>query len=243
MMDDPSPRSRRMQYPRHSAGYTYLLLFLVSSLSVAAVLWLLPPLSFIFGVGWVAPLVTIIIAFSVFLLFRRLIFKQLYGKIPNESEMVLMEYFAQHGDDDDEEVSAELIEKALHLREVTAGECMAKREEIIYISADASVAALKSLFVESQLSRIIVTEKESLDQVLGYVHVQQMFGSPSSIRRMILPIRFVPVAMPANELINQFIPTRTNIACVQEESGRLAGIVTLEDVLEQLFGEIEDEHD
>jgi putative hemolysin len=243
IMDDPSSRSRRMHHPKHSAGYSYLLLFLVCSLSVAAVIWLLPPLMFVFGVGWVAPLFTVLIVFSIFLLFRRLIFKHLYGKMPNESEMVLMEYFAQHSDDEDEDVSTELIENALHLREVTAGECMAKREDVVSIAANASIPTLKTLFVESHLSRIIVTENGSLDQVLGYVHVQQMFGSPSSIRRMLLPIRFVSASMPGNELINLFVPTRTNIACVQDESGQLAGIVTLEDVLEQLFGAIEDEHD
>ncbi len=242
-MDDPSPRNRRLPHPRHSAGYTYLLLFIMCGLSVAAVIWLLPPLSFIFGSGWVAPFFTLLVVFSVFLLFRRVIFQHLYGKSPNESEVVLMEYFAQYGDSEDEQVSAELIENALHLREVTAGECMARREEIIHIDADASVSALRALFVESQLSRIIVTEKDSLDHVIGYVHVQQMFGSPSSIRRMVLPIRFVPVNMAANELINQFIPTRTNIACVKDENDRLTRIVTLEDVLEQLFGAIEDEHD
>lgn len=242
-MDDPSSRPRRTQPQKYSALQTWLMLFLICSLSVLAVMWLLPPLNFIFGVGWVAPVVTIFIVFSIFLLFRRIIFKQLYGKMPNESEVVLMEYFAQHTDPEDEDVSAELIENALHLREVTAGDCMAKREEVVFINADASIEKLKNLFVESQLSRIIVAENDNLDQVIGYVHVQQMFGSPSSIRRMVLPIRFVSTTMTANELLNLFVPTRTNIACVRNEAGQLAGIVTLENVLEQLFGDIEDEHD
>ena len=82
-----------------------------------------------------------------------------------------------------------------------------------------------------------------MDNVLGYVHVQQLFSHPKSIQSIVMPITFVPESIQANDLLSKFIKNRTNIACVVDEYGGIAGLVTLEDVLEQLFGEIDDEHD
>ena len=240
-MDESSPRSRVAS--GHIGGLqSYTTILVVAMVATAAALWLLPPLSFVFGTGWFAVSFTVIIVFLVLILFRRLIFKHLYGRLPNESEAVLLEYFAQP-DEDREAVSNELIENALHLREVSAVDCMATKKDIVYFPVYQSLPQLRQLFIESQLSRIIVTEHDNLDSILGYVHVQQMFDAEQEIRSMVLPIEFVPTNMPANELLNRFVRTRTNIACVGDENGHLAGIVTLEDALEQLFGEIEDEHD
>ena len=123
----------------------------------------------------------------------------------------------------------------MHLKQVRAHDCMAPRPEIVHIDADASVEVLRQLFVESSLSRIIVTEGE-LDRVLGYVHVQQMFGKPADIRSMVLPISFVPETIQVNDLLGKFIKSSSSIACVVDEYGSLAGLITLEDALEQLFG-------
>ncbi|MEY3238702.1 MAG: hypothetical protein RIR11_140 [Bacteroidota bacterium] len=242
-MDEPSPRSRAVAASNAVGLHSYLAIFLVCLAATAAVIWILPPVSFVFGVGWFATFFTVSIVFIMLSLFRRLIFKQLYGKVPNESEAVLLEYFAQQDEDDKEDISTELIENALHLREIYAGDCMAAAKDIVYFPVSHTLKKLRHLFTESQLSRIIITESESLDTILGYIHVQQMFGEEKNIRQLVLPIQFVPATLPANELLNRFVRTRTNIACVSDANGQLAGIVTLEDALEQLFGAIDDEHD
>ncbi len=235
--------SRRALLPNAKIGQQqYLTIFVIASIATAGAIWLLPPLQFVFGVGIFAVGMTVVVVFLAFLLFRKLLFKSLYGRLPNESEAVLMEYFAQP-DKDREEVSTELIENALHLRDVATADCMAPKADIIYFPVNEPIAQLQKLFVESQLSRIIITKGRSLDHILGYVHVQQMFDGGKDLLQMVLPIAFVQADMPANVLLNRFVRTRTNIACVRDADGQLLGLVTLENALEQLFGAIEDEHD
>lgn len=200
-------------------------------------------LAFLLGSGWIAPLSVAILLFLLLLLFRNIILHHVYNP-PEEGDEALLEYFVQQstGSGAEEEVAAELLENALQLKAVRAHDCMAPRPEIIYIDLNASVEELRHLFMESSLSRILVTDGE-LDKVKGYVHVQQMFTQPKQIRDMVLPISFVPETIIVNDLLHKFIRTRTSIACVVDEYGSLAGLVTLEDALEQLFGEIDDEHD
>lgn len=200
---------------------------------------------FIYGTGWGAVSILALLVFTVFLLFRQLIFKNIYGGKNLEDEAMLLEYLALQDNNHrgKENIEKSLLENALHLKQVRARDCMAPRPEIVYIDVSASVAELRQLFVESSLSRILVTEDNELDKVLGYVHVQQLFAKPNSIRNMVMPITFVPESIQANDLLSKFIKNRTNIACVVDEYGSIAGLVTLEDALEQLFGKIDDEHD
>ena len=241
-MDESSSRNRVPSTVPAGGLQSWLTIFGIATVATGAAVWLLPPFSFLFGTGWFSVVMTVKFTFFIFVLFRRLLFKHLYGRLPNESEAVLLEYFSQP-DEDREEVSTELIENALHLREVSAGACMAPKADSVYFPVYKSLLELRHLFAESQLSRIIITENDSLDQILGYIHVQQMFDEEKEFRSMILPIAFVPAEMPVNELLSHFVRTRTNIACVRTPEGALGGIVTLEDALEELFGEIEDEHD
>lgn len=141
-----------------------------------------------------------------------------------------------------DEIDTELFEKALHLREVRVKESMVPRPEIEAIEADATIEELILLFRETNLSRIIVFENE-IDNVLGYVHHQQLLKPGRSIRNMAMDLPFVPETMRVGDLMNQFIKIRKNIACVVDEYGGTAGIITMEDILEEIFGEIEDEHD
>lgn len=144
--------------------------------------------------------------------------------------------------DSEEEIDTEIFEKALHLKEIKVKECMVPRTEIEDIDLYADIDELKKLFVSTKLSRLIVT-KEGIDNVLGYVHHQQLMMQPKSIRKLILEIPFVPEIMRVQDLMNIFIKETVNIACVVDEYGGTAGIITLEDILEEIFGEIEDEHD
>lgn len=141
-----------------------------------------------------------------------------------------------------EEIDSALFEKALHLQKVKVKECMIPRTEIRDIDVTESVEDLKGLFLETNLSRLIVS-KDDIDNVMGYVHHQQMLESPENISDMILDVPIVPEAMKVTDLMNKFIKERMNIALVVDEYGGTAGVITLEDILEQIFGEIEDEHD
>ena len=245
-MDEPSSRSglawtSALRIGSHTLPATWLLV----SACALAVLGLLPALSFVFGQGLAAPILIALLLFTVFLLFRRRIFRSIYPHIPNDEDAALIEYLVQQnatGAPGEEETEMELLENALHLKQVSAADCMAPRPEIVAVDVDAPVATLRQLFIESRLSRILVFESE-LDKVLGYVHVQQMFSNPSNIRSLILPIGFVPESIHVDDLLHRFVKDRTNIACVVDEYGGISGLVSLEDVLEQLFGKIDDEHD
>jgi len=246
-MDDPSSRSRYFFLNSYVGGHSYFFLFLLGLSAFTAYWFLLPFFSFVFGTGTFSIFMTGLMVFGTIIPFRKRLLKHLFGKAPDEGEAVLLEYFAQQNHhsttSQEENVAAELIENALHLQEVSAAACMTPKEQIVYVPVTADLKSVQQLFSTTQLSRILVTSDDRLDHILGYIHVQQLFEQPESIRKMTMPIRFVPASLPVNELLNRFVKTRTNIACVSDVTGRLAGIITLEDVLEELFGEIEDEFD
>lgn len=226
----------------HSFPATLLLVVL----GLTATWLLLPLFSFLFGTGWFSVTLVVLLLFGSLTLFKSLIFKNIYKNAHLDGEAALLEYLVQQnhsGLPGEEEVEMELLENALHLKQVRAHDCMAPRPEIIHIDVGASVGELRQLFIESSLSRILVTEGGDVDKVLGYVHVQQLFSKPANIQSIVMPITFVPESIQANDLLSKFIKNRTNIACVVDEYGGIAGLVTLEDALEQLFGKIDDEHD
>ncbi len=145
-------------------------------------------------------------------------------------------------EDSTEEIDTTLFEKALYLKQTKVKECMVPRTEIEEVDVSATIQDLKDKFQESNHSRLIVT-KDDIDNVLGYVHHLQMLEEPKGIEEMILTIPIVPEVMRVHDLMNRLIKDRINIACVVDEYGGTAGIITLEDILEEIFGEIEDEHD
>ena len=144
--------------------------------------------------------------------------------------------------DDDDDIDTDLFHNVLQLREVKVKECMVPRPEIEDIDVNDSIEDLEQRFKETKLSRLVVTE-DDIDNVLGYVHHAQMLKNPKNIKSLILDIPFVSETMRAQVLMNRFIKTGTTIACVVDEYGGIAGVITLEDILEEIFGEIEDEHD
>ena len=144
--------------------------------------------------------------------------------------------------EDEDEIDTDLFEKALYLRRVKVKECMVPRPEIESVDLHESVDHLKQRFIETNLSRLLVEEGD-IDNVIGYVYHQQMLKTPKTIKELVIDISYVPEAMPAQDLLNYFTKNRINIACVVDEYGGTAGVVTIEDIVEQIFGEIEDEHD
>lgn len=246
-MDIPLPkRILNWSSALRIGSHTFAATLFLSAIAVLGTLGMLPFFSYVLGTGWGAIAAVVALIFGGILLFKSLIFKEIYKNAHLDGEAALLEYLVQQnhtGLPGEEEVEMELLENALHLKQIRAHDCMAPRPEIIHINVDASVAELRDLFVESSLSRILVSEDGDVDKVLGYVHVQQLFSHPKNIQSIVMPITFVPESIQANDLLSKFIKNRTNIACVVDEYGGIAGLVTLEDALEQLFGKIDDEHD
>ncbi|MEM1215134.1 MAG: hemolysin family protein [Bacteroidota bacterium] len=141
-----------------------------------------------------------------------------------------------------EVIDKDLFGKALNLREVRVRESMIPRNEIKTVDVSTTVPELIEIFQATQLSRLLVID-EDIDNVLGYVHHQQLFDNPKAVRSLILPLPFVPEAMHVTELMNRLIKRKLSIACVVDEFGGVSGLISLEDILEEIFGEIEDEHD
>jgi CBS domain containing-hemolysin-like protein len=143
---------------------------------------------------------------------------------------------------EEEEIETDIFKNALHLKEVRVHECMIPRPEITHVDLLESVDDLADMFKEARHSRIIITDGD-IDNVVGYVHHQQLLADPETIVLAMREIQFVPETMSAKDLMQQMILKESNITCVVDEFGGTAGIITLEDILEEIFGEIEDEHD
>jgi putative hemolysin len=135
-----------------------------------------------------------------------------------------------------------ILQNALDFSSLKARDCMIPRTEIVAIEMDDTIELLHKTFTDTGLSKIIVY-RDSIDNIIGYVHSFEMFKKPKSIKQLLLPIAFVPAAIPGKELLELFAKQSGNIAVVVDEFGGTAGIITIEDVIEEIFGEIEDEHD
>jgi len=136
----------------------------------------------------------------------------------------------------------QILQNALDFDTVKARDCMVPRTEIISVDVEDDIDKLMSKFIDTGKSKIVVY-REQIDNIIGYVHSFEMFKSPQSIKQILLPITFVPEAIPGKELLETFTTKSATIAVVVDEYGGTAGVVTIEDVIEEIFGEIEDEHD
>jgi len=136
----------------------------------------------------------------------------------------------------------QIFQNALEFQNVRAREVMIPRTEIIAVDVSESINTIKKEFVETGLSKILVY-KNNLDEIIGYVHSFELFKNPKSIRSILLPVEFVPETMMINVAMDILIKKRKSIAIVLDEYGGTSGIITVEDIIEELFGEIEDEHD
>ena len=141
-----------------------------------------------------------------------------------------------------EDLDTNMLSNALSLKTTKARECMIPRTEIEAIPLDKSIDELMDTFIETQKSKIIVHGKD-LDEVLGFVHSHEMFGKPQDIEEILQPVLVVPETMPANVLLGEFTENKRSVAIVVDEFGGTAGMITIEDLIEEVFGEIEDEHD
>ncbi|SNR22737.1 hemolysin family protein [Flavobacterium sp. ov086] len=146
--------------------------------------------------------------------------------------------------EDDEEVDSEIqiFQNALEFSGVKARDIMTPRTEIVDIDLFDSVTDLKELFIETGYSKIVVSQN-SLDDIVGYVHSFDLFKKPKTIKSVLMTVEFVPETILIKDALDLLIKKRKNVAVVLDEYGGTSGIITIEDIVEELFGEIEDEHD
>jgi CBS domain containing-hemolysin-like protein len=150
-----------------------------------------------------------------------------------------MQSVEEHDEVDSE---IQIFQNALEFSEVKAREVMVPRTEIIAVDVKESLKTISTMFIDSGLSKILVYQ-DSIDDILGYVHSFELFKKPKSVKAITLPVVFVPATMLVKDVLNILTKKRKSIAVVIDEYGGTAGIMTVEDIVEELFGEIEDEHD
>ncbi|MEO9533756.1 MAG: hemolysin family protein [Crocinitomicaceae bacterium] len=136
----------------------------------------------------------------------------------------------------------QILQNALEFDTVKARDCMIPRTDIVALNIEDDVQKLKDKFINTGLSKILIY-RDSIDNVIGYVHAHELFSKPDAIKQVLLPIFIVPEAVLVKDLLQQFTKQKRSIAVVVDEFGGTSGIITVEDIVEEIFGEIEDEHD
>lgn len=136
----------------------------------------------------------------------------------------------------------QILQNALSFSEIKARDCMVPRTDIVAMEIEGSVEDLRKQFVDTGLSKILIY-RDTIDNIIGYVHSFELFKKPKSIKEILIPIAFVPEAALAKSLLELFAKQHGNIAVVVDEFGGTSGVITIEDVVEEIFGDIEDEHD
>ena len=160
------------------------------------------------------------------------------------SKIDLEHFFQQTREQDEEanELNTELFENALSLPMVKIRQCLVPRTEIEACELHTPIETLQQQFIQTQLSKLVIYD-DNIDNIVGYVHQLDLFNKPANIQSILHPMMVVPETMSAPDLMNKFTKERKSIAWVVDEFGGTAGIVTMEDLLEEIFGEIRDEYD
>lgn len=200
------------------------------------------PMIFIFGLLFIPTHIVLIIS-NLFLRLLRVDYQtneKVFSKV--DLEHYVSDLNDRIQDEEDFGNEMQILKNALDFDSVKARDCMIPRTEIIAVELTDTIDKLRGLFVETGKSKIIIY-RENIDNIIGYVHSFEMFKKPEAIKQILLPIQFVPEAKPGKELLELFAKVSGTMAVVVDEYGGTAGIVTIEDVIEEIFGEIEDEHD
>jgi putative hemolysin len=189
---------------------------------------------------WIANSFTRLSVFILNIIFDMRIDRRKEALTRADPELYFQQTSESHNDNPD--LNTELFENALSLAKVKVRECLVPRKEIEAVDINISIEELRNKLVETRLTKLVVYNG-NIDNIEGYIHQLDLFKQPKSIREILLPIPAVPESMSATDLISKFSKERKSIAWVVDEFGGTAGIVTMEDLLEEIFGEIRDEYD
>ena len=201
------------------------------------------PVKFIYFLLY--PFVFIFIGFSEFVLrklFRVVFDKEDYSFSPIDLGDYVKEF--TQGENDESEISQEIqiFQNAIDFQNIKLRECMSPRTEIIALDEGDQIDQLRSKFIESGHSKILIY-RENIDNIIGYTHSYDMFKKPESINEILRSIIIVPETMLANKVLSMMLAENKSVAVVVDEFGGTSGMITMEDIIEEIFGEIEDEHD
>jgi len=167
-------------------------------------------------------------------------YQHVFGKV--DLDDLVSESNPESGEILDAEHEIKIFQNALDFSNVRLRDCMVPRTEIVALEDTSTIDDLRQKFIETGLSKILIYT-ESTDNILGYVNSKELFKNPGDLKSMIMTIPHVPETMPANNLLQSFIKEHKSISVVVDEFGGTSGVVTMEDILEEIVGEIEDEHD
>ncbi|MCB0759922.1 MAG: HlyC/CorC family transporter [Flavobacteriales bacterium] len=201
------------------------------------------PLIPILLVLFVPSIIVTLISMGLLMFFRKSEHQETqveFGKVDLDHFLRHVTENAESEEDLDHEI--QIFQNALDFASVKARECMIPRNEIVALEINDTIQELKALFVETGLSKIIIY-RDNIDNIIGYVHSYELFKKPEGIKNVLLPVAIVPEPMPANEVLEILSQSKKNMAVVVDEFGGTSGIITMEDIVEEIFGEIEDEHD
>jgi CBS domain containing-hemolysin-like protein len=204
------------------------------------------PTLFFYGIFY--PVSKIALAASNF--FIRLFFGRVPGEKPQENIIFSkadLEHFVSLGKHNTEETESDtdnfrIFRNALDFSNVKLRECMVPRTEIVAVESSSPLEELKEKFIETQHSRILIYQ-DSIDNITGYFELKDIYKKPPDIKSGIRKLAIVPETMSANKLLKVFVEEKKNVALVVDEFGGTSGMVTIEDILEEIVGDIEDEHD
>ena len=186
----------------------------------------------------------------LFIQVSKLIVKLFFGQTLTENKQFFnktdlddyLDHINSNNAEDSASVEVEMLQNTLDLSEKKVRECMIPRTEIIAMNINSTINDLKDKFIETKLSKILIY-KNNIDSIIGYVHSSDLFRNPRNIRSLLLPLPFVPETMSAMQLLSDFIDENKGVALVVDEFGGTSGMLTIEDVTEEIVGEIDDEYD
>lgn len=200
------------------------------------------PLRLLYALLWLPTMLLTTLSKAIMGLFgvRSVLGKVGFGRI--DLNNFLQDFSEAHASDDSVDAEVEYFRNTLELSNIKVREVMVPRAEIEAIDVEDPISELGQRFLSTGLSKLLV-HKGGIDEIIGYVHSYEMFRKPRSIRAVMRPVNFIPGTMPADEVLRLFTKERTHMAVVVDEFGGTAGMLTIEDVVETIVGEIEDEHD
>ena len=150
--------------------------------------------------------------------------------------------FTSHDEEESVDSEIQIFRNALSFSEIKVRECMIPRTETIAMEINENIELLRDKFIETGLSKILIY-RDDIDNIIGYVHALELFQKPKNIKNIIRPISLVPESTKVKDLLKLFGQQHRSVAVVLNEFGGTAGMVTVEDIIEEIFGDIEDEHD